>query len=839
MGIHTGSAADAPVGLVGFDVHHAARVASVGHGGQVLLSSETADRVHDALPEGSSLRCLGLHRLKDLPRSETLFQLSAKGLRAHFPPLRTLENLEPPNNLPSPASEFIGRSSELATVRSLLRESPFVTIAGGGGTGKTRLSIEVARELLDGTTDAVWFVDLSTIVDQHLVAMTVMGVLGLQQSPSIPVVDALLESLRDQDILLVLDNCEHVLDAVAELVDRITRSCPKVRVLATSREPIGVDAEHLYRIPAMALPADDAEGARELASADAVELFVARAVAQEAPFMLDEVTALLVVSICRHLDGNPLAIELAAARLPSMSIVDLEGRMDERFQLLNVGRRTSPARHRSLEAMVAWSYDLLSHEDQDVLCRLSVFVADFDLEAAEAVCAEEDRGASHVALAMDSLVKKSLVTAERLSERLRYRLLETIRDFAGAQRRTSGMLEEWRDVELRCAEHYLSLSERASSELVGRDQGSWLSRLDLERPNLMATFEFFANRAAQPREVLRLGVATGRYFHSRQDRATLGYLQAALTTQGSGSPSLRAKALLAVADLLGGSSPDEHSLSGAFDASEEALELSRATGDPALEVFALATMSRVAGRRGHPDEAASYAASALDVARDVGEPRCLGRAYKAVADVQPTVEARRPFCMKSLEHFREAGDSWGICSALLVLAVCDFDDLDQVRNAAKLEEEAILIAEEIGSTSHLLILWSNRAIASFLLEEVEQAETFARRVLITERRLGSSWLTLPSVFVLSCCATRRGEFDTAARLSGACDRLDDEFTRVNDWEWAPLEIEMRDRNRLELEVALGEAYALRCGEGRRLGTSELVDLALGGSTRDHARGTTP
>jgi class 3 adenylate cyclase len=323
MGVHTGEASDTAVGPVGLDVHRAARLAAVGHGGQVLVSETAAALVRDALPPGAALIDLGTHQLKDLGRPEQIFQLSAPGLAAGFPPLRSLGNPALRNNLPAQLASFIGRDRELSHVRGLVGSCRLVTLTGAGGAGKTRLGLQVAAGLLDESGDGVWLVELASVSGPDAVAAAIAGALRIPAQQGRSALDVLAAALGPQDMLIVLDNCEHLIGACAKTVDAILRRCPKVHLLVTSREPLGIGGETIYRVPSLSLPGPGDSDAAAAASCDAVALFAARAREQGAPLPIDEQTAPLAVSVCRRLDGMPLAIELAAARLRSMSLAEL------------------------------------------------------------------------------------------------------------------------------------------------------------------------------------------------------------------------------------------------------------------------------------------------------------------------------------------------------------------------------------------------------------------------------------------------------------------------------------------------------------------------------------
>jgi len=412
MGVHTGEAAQTVTGLVGLDVHRAARVAAVAYGGQVLLSETAAALVRDSLPPGAALRDLGAHRLKDLGRPEQIFQLHAAGMQIEFPPLRSLGNPALPNNLPAQLATFIGRDRELAEVRALVGSSRLVTLTGAGGSGKTRLSLQVAAELLDGSGDGVWLVELAAVSDEDAVAPAICRALGIAAQPGRPVPEILLDALAPQDVLIVLDNCEHLIGACAKTADAIVRHCPRVHLVATSREPLGIGGETIYRVPPLSLPPPGDGGLPAPGSSDAVALFAERAKEQGVGLVLDEETGPLMVSICTRLDGLPLAIELAAARLRSLSVGALHDRLDQRFRLLTGGSRTALGRQQTLEATVDWSYSLLTDAEQQLLRRLSVFAGSFDLDAAEAVCGFGDIEALEVTGLLGSLVDKSPAVAE-------------------------------------------------------------------------------------------------------------------------------------------------------------------------------------------------------------------------------------------------------------------------------------------------------------------------------------------------------------------------------------------------------------------------------------------
>ena len=391
MALHTGEAQERDGDYFGPALSRVARLQSTGGGGQTLLSDVTHDLCRDALPPEAVLQDLGQHRLKDLGRPEQVFQLCHPSLPADFPPLNSLDNPALPNNLPQQVTSFIGREKEMAEIAALLGNTRLLTLTGSGGSGKTRLSLQVAADLLDGTGDGVWLVELAPLSDPALVPQAVAAVLGVKEETGKTLTQTLTAYLKGRRLLLVLDNCEHVLDACARLADSIIRACPQVQILASSREGLGIAGEQTYRVPSLSLPSSSLAATPEsLSQYEAVSLFVARALAHQPAFAVTNANAPALASACLRLDGIPLAIELAAARVRSLSVEEINSRLDNRFRLLTGGSKTALPRQQTLRALIDWSYDLLTDQEKTLLRRLSVFAGGWTLAAAESVCSDND-----------------------------------------------------------------------------------------------------------------------------------------------------------------------------------------------------------------------------------------------------------------------------------------------------------------------------------------------------------------------------------------------------------------------------------------------------------------
>ena len=361
MALHSGACVEREGDYLGPVVNRAARLLAVGHGGQVLVSAATSELLADRLRGEIGLRDLGEHRLKDLGRAERVFQVTGPGLADGFGLLHSLDDPAVRHNLPSQATSFVGRAAELAELRSLVSgSSRLVTIVGPGGIGKSRLALQVAADAVDGAGDGVWLVELAPVAEPELVARTVAAVLQVREEPGRPMLDTLVDAVGDRYLLVVLDNAEHVLGAAAKLADAMLRSCPLACLLVTSREPLGISGEHVFRVPSLAVPPADLAAADGLASFESVQLFAERAAMHRQGFALDDGNAPAVAAVCVRLDGIPLALELAAARLGSLSVSEVNSRLDERFRLLTGGSRTALPRHQTLRALIDWSYDLLN-----------------------------------------------------------------------------------------------------------------------------------------------------------------------------------------------------------------------------------------------------------------------------------------------------------------------------------------------------------------------------------------------------------------------------------------------------------------------------------------------
>jgi predicted ATPase/class 3 adenylate cyclase len=665
MGIHTGESVERGGDYFGPTVNRAARLMAVAHGGQVVVSGATAPLV-----DGFELRGLGEHRLRDLSRPERVHQLVVDGLRDEFPTLRSLDAR--PTNLPTQLTNFIGREDEAKTVAELIGDHRLLTLTGVGGVGKTRLAVQVAAEMLPEFDDGAWLCELAAAEDEDALVDVVATTLAARPRSGMSLLESVVEFIRNKHLLLVVDNCEHLIDAAGDLVDAVLAGCPSTRVLATSREGLGIPGEKLLALRSLTTPTRGADFAA-IASADAVRLFLDRAELASSGFALDQSNAQAVLEICRRLDGIPLAIELAAARVASMSPADIAALLDERFRLLTGGRRRAVERHHTLRATVDWSYTLLSEVERCVFDRLGVFGGTFDAAAAQAVSTDGGIEAFDVLDALGELVSKSMLTAEPVGDSTRYSLLETLRQYALEQLTARDEADHYR---CRHAAHYAAFAERIGPLLLGPEELLWRPRLAAEIDNLRVAVGWALEREDDTDVELAFRILAGIARETVLSRAfgIGGWAERALELCPDHDSQYRAKVALVATygafhrgDFDRAESLAREVLAADAEASWAALGLSNIIASrgnldgaialveemaqrPRLEQYdahtvygILAIYCAVAGRHDRAQEAAHRA---VEVATEVGQPSALALAYYALgmsrAATEPEV-ARRDF----------------------------------------------------------------------------------------------------------------------------------------------------------------------------------------------------
>jgi predicted ATPase/DNA-binding CsgD family transcriptional regulator len=719
-------------------------------------------------------------------------------------------------NLPAPVSSFIGREGELAAVRRLVAGSRLVTLTGAGGAGKTRLGLQVAAGLLDGAGDGVWFADLAPLGDPGLVAVTVADVLGVRQEPGRALLDVLVEAVGGRRLLVLLDNCEHVIGTCAKLADALLRNCPELALLATSREPLGIDGEYVYRVPSLGLPAD-ADDAGAIWASEAVRLLAVRAEAQGAPLAGDEQTAAVAGRICRRLDGIPLAIELAAARLRVLPAGELEARLDERFAILTGGSRAGVPRQRTLRAMVDWSWELLNPAERAVLARLSVFAGGFGLAAAEAVAAGPEVPAEEVLGHVGALVDKSLVQfGDAGAGAGRYRLLETVRQYAAGQLAALGPPAA-RAARVAHRDYYLALAEAAAPHLVAADQAAWLDRLDAELSNLRVAVAFSLTQPG-PEPGLRLAASLREFWRTRGHAAEgADALRALLEVPAAQEATLpRARALAVAANLL--EKTGGYTIADSY--CEEALAIARVGDDDYLVADLLHERAWVLLRLGQPGVALPLIEQGLDLARRLGALHLTARLLSVRASAtnvagDPAGAARD--AAEALRLSREAGDRLQAGRLLGNLGYYELSagDLDAARSHLA---DALDISRALNNRQSALYATSNLGMAEYLGGSLDAAEALFAESLELARRMGMKRLTAYALLGLALADRGGADPGRSARLHGAADQVLADLGHALH----PLEARLADLDRQRLRVAMGtEAFEAEYAAGRSLDPAQV------------------
>lgn len=730
MGLHTGEGLLSGGSYVGLDVHRAARISSAGRGGQVLLSASTRALVEGSLPDGVTLRELGEHRLKDLSRPERIWDLAIDGVPSEFPPLRTLNAV--PNNLPTQLTSFLGRQREIAEARQLLLDGRLLTLTGPGGTGKTRLSLQIAADASDRFPDGIYFVPLGTINDADLVLPTIAQALGLVD-PGMHALDRLSEHIGAKCILLLLDNFEQVNDAAPQIAELLVRA-PRISVLVTSRSPLRVSGEREYPVPPLGVPdPKHLPDLEKLSTYESVALFVERAMAVRPDFAVTSANAPAVAEVCVRLDGLPLAIELAAARVRVLSPQAIMERLGDRLRLLSGGSRDLPERQQTLRGAIAWSHELLEGDDQRVFARFSVFAGGATLDAIERVILDPGE-ASDALDAMTSLVDKSLVRQESEPDgEPRFRMLSTIREFAVEKLGERGEAEE---LASRHADWVVALVEAGAAAVFGPDQKAILDRYEREHDNIRAALgRALAHVHAEM--AMRILAACWRFWQIR------GYLAEAreqaeriLALPGTrDNPELRSAAL----EAAGGIAYWQADLEAARRWYNESLEIARASGDDLRIANAIYNLG-FAFTLEHEDQvmARSLAEESVAIYRRLGDEAGIGRALWGLANsyyfFEDFVDGIR-LAAEALEIFRRRGDRFMTGWSLYMMGVYNLT-LDRSAMRAALEEALPLFTEIEDKSSYALIFDAFGALY-FLEGDVKRAVRLAGYASATEASSGT------------------------------------------------------------------------------------------------------
>lgn len=765
MAIHSGTAQERDADYFGPAVNRVARLLALGYGGQVLVSRTAADLLQAELPPECSLRDLGEHQLKDLTRSERVYQLIAPDVSTAFPALRSVASF--PNNLPPQLTSFVGREEELAQLHTLVHDHRLVSLVGAGGAGKTRCAIAVGAESLEQFRDGVWLVELAAISDPQLVPAETARTLGIRETPNRPLETALLESLERQELLLMLDNCEHVIEPVRSIVAAILRGCSAVRVLCTSRENLGIAGERAFRMPSLAVPpAGEATSAEAALRYDAVALFADRAQASNARFALTDREVPVVIEIAQRLDGIPLAIELAAARINVLSPRQLAQKLNERFRVLTGGDRSALPRHQTMRALIDWSYDLLSEDERRFFRKLSIFAGGFTLEGAAAVCGEDPADEIAALELLTSLVDKSLVQVDAAVD-ARYRLLESTRQYAREKLDESGEYDAMASAHARA---FLALAERLDASYNVTPDVEWFGQVEPELENWRAALDWTLTAGADVLLGQRLAAALGRewaYLVAAEGRRWIDAAQAKIDA----TTPLEIVARLDLAEAQLDGVLGLHRLS--FAAAERALEHYRALEDP----LGIAQAQRHTGRGlvfvGRVPEGEALLHEALAAFRSRGEEILSGAALENLALARHALgdlTGARKYYADALAIFNANGAERLAAAVATNLAEAEFRGGDPAA-ALRLASAALETNRTNIFTYRVAFLMSNMAAYLVALGRYDEARLKAREALEMARDVHYDVAALWAMQHLAAGAALEPhhERERAARVLGYVD----------------------------------------------------------------------
>jgi len=856
MGIHTGAAQlqidskdNAYSGYA--TLASTQRIMSAGHGGQILLSGATRELVRDTLPVHTELFDLGEKRLKDLLRPEHLYQLNIAGLPTTFPPLKTLDSF--PNNLPVQLTSFIGRENEIVELKQELESHRLVTLTGSGGTGKTRLSLQVATELLEKFDHGLWFIELAPLANPDLIPQTILSAIGVSEQPNKTPLDILKEYLHEKKVLIVLDNCEHLVTASAQVANALLNAAPGLKVLASSREALGVKGELSYPVPSLSLPdPKHLPTIEQLSQYESVRLFIDRTLLVAPHFVVDKDNAPFIAQICYRLDGIPLAIELAASRVKLLSVEQIASRLDDAFRLLTGGSRTALPRQQTLRALIDWSYNLLSEHEKILFRRLAVFAGGWTMEAAESVCSGEGVEQDDVLDLMAHLVDKSLIMVTREGTESRYRRLETIRQYAREKFLEAGGSEITRDRHLA---YYVKLVEQAEPELYRSNQLRWLNRLDDELDNLRMALEWAL--ATNIEAGMWIAALPWRFWDGQGHWQEVAKWLTVFLDRYHKTDTLHVHALVVLALYF----YRQNNFPETIRLAEQGLQMARALSDKQLEALSLSLLGVVTHLQGNVGEGVSLLEKSIAISRTLGDKISQADTLGWLSLIHHDNEAM-DLSRESLRLYREFGHLSGIKNSLITLARetmwrGDFSSpvpwLDEALSisrqlgdkpdeamtltgigilaywkgdygrANEFYEEAIILSEKIGFRTWNLFIHVHLAYAILRQGEIQRAFSLFEDSIRNTQKAGFMIALIYAMEGLASLNVNQEQPERAAQLFAWADTMRKEISNPRP----PVEQNSVEKDLVSIHAQVDDAtFEKLWDEGSKLTTEEAIDLAL-------------
>jgi len=792
------------------------RVMSAGHGGQILISPTTYDLLAKNLPDNVQLLDMGEHHLKDVIQKQHLYQLQAADLPSEFPPLKTQKVKK--HNLPVKLTSFIGRERELVEAKSKLAEARLLTLIGPGGTGKTRLSVQLGGEQLALYSDGVWIVELAPISDEALIPQTIASVFGLRETPDRPLLELIIDYLRAKNMLIILDNCEHLIEACAKVAESLIQTCTSLKILASSREALGVSGEMTYRVPSLSLPKDlgSLKDLPSLIKFESVQLFVDRATTANSNFQLTEVNASSAAKVCRRLDGIPLALELAAARVRVLSVEQIAERLDDRFRLLTGGARTALPRQQTLRALIDWSYDLLSEPEKVLFRRLAVFVGGWTLDAAENVCSGDGVDTYEVLDLLAQLVDKSLAYTEETDGVVRYYRLETIRQYARDKLFESDDVVEVRNRHL---EYFIELTEQVNQIWYGVES-EFSTRIDTEDDNIRSALSWaLESDPHKATQIMSWAVTMGRWIMRGFITEARDWCEQALSRLDALPPDQkreRSRAFILNRLSQGLMNLGDHH--GSRSAAEQSVELAREVNDQKILAEALGSLGIGALYSGDPDYALKVTEESLAICEQIDFPQ--GRLWSLntmmhIFNVTGNEPQKRKYSAEYVSTLQKMGVQPDPVDTEMNLSEQSLKDGD-IESAISHANAVLSILEERGGTYRLVNFESNIAHEFRQAGFIEQASKHYRRTILLWQDFGHRAAVAHQLECFAFIAVEQEQYARATKLFGTAEALREVSNSVR----TPVEQKEFDEAEANLRSWLNENEFNKIWEEGRLTTME-------------------
>jgi len=859
IGIHSGNAEWSNNKYMGYiTLARTARVMSCGFGEQIIISNSTYELCRDkfdAVKEMNiTFRDMGERRMKDVIQPIRIFQIVSPGLREDFPPLKTLDAR--PNNLPVQLTSFIGREKEIADIKKLLSGARLLTLTGPGGTGKTRLSLQAAAEVIDDFNNGVWIVELAPLTDPLLLPVTIAGALGISEQPGQESFETLKNYLKQKEILIILDNCEHLIEESALITEKLLQNCTGLKIIATSREALRSQGEIVYRVLSLAHPEPDQKNTPlELSQYESVRLFIERALAVNTAFRVNNENAPALAQICIQLDGIPLAIELAAARIKVLSVEKIHEKLDDRFRLLTGGKRTALPRQQTLKAMIDWSYDLLSENEKILFQRLSVFSGGWSLAAAEEICSCDNIECFEVMDKHSNLLDKSLISTSESSGTIRFYMLESIRQYAKEK------LNSDEDIRLRHFHFFSRYADQAKMRETLPDQNSWVKLLDTESDNIRSAIQWALENQTEDAcglvcNLIDYWDIKGYFkeaFQTSQKFLDSGNLSemlsranilfcAGLMAQNMGMVSEAEKltnegltifreldnrtGIGKCVNILGvASSTDPGRGTETREYYEEAISIFRETDLKKDYAVALYNMSFVHIKEGEPEKALQLRMEALEIYRELNETHHTALIMSSLGVFElrrKNYEKAKSYAEESLAVSNDLGDYY-LTSINLVNLGNIYLEMNEYEKAKALLNESVEILRDCGYKSNLIVALMFLGNVSIKTGEYENAVKYYKESVLTGNETGNSYYLASNLYGLGSAYYELKDFETSLKYFAFVKKLtEDRFDPVGNERK-----DIADGKRNNIKEILGEEKYTACmSEALKLSNEEMIKLTV-------------